>query len=91
MISQKIRSMFVLAVLAVALFAGSATPASAQIVGRELKPAPMGCYLNGELYPLGTTLHFDMPDPRPDVNMTCTLAFKIVDGRLHTVYKWVYS
>jgi hypothetical protein len=81
---QKIRMMLALAVLSVALFVGSANAASAQGPSIELTPIQRGCYLGGEIYPVGTVRLFPL-----DVKMKCTLSFQIVDGRIQAVYKWV--
>ncbi len=83
--AQKVRSLLVIALLCVMMVVGSVLPAAAQ----TFTPVPLGCTFHGKSYPLGTVLHYVLPDPEPvDVYMRCELNLSPVPSGPKT--KWVY-
>ena len=65
---QKVRNLLVVGLLAVMLVVGNVIPVAAQ----TFTPVPIGCSFHGKSYPLGTVLHFVLPEPEPmDVYMRC--------------------
>jgi hypothetical protein len=76
--TQKVRLLFVVALLAVMMVAANVLPAAAQSPALSpslsATPVPIGCVFQGKSYPLGTVLHFVLPYPEPtDVYMRCEL------------------
>lgn len=70
MFAMKARNLLIVGLLAVMLVVGNVLPASAQ----TFTPVPIGCSFQGKSYPLGTVLHFFLPEPEPrHVYMRCEL------------------
>lgn len=86
----KVRSFLVMAMLVTLLSVGSFSSANAQGIVVNPQPVPIGCYFQGNYYPIGTKLHFQLSETL-DVTMTCTAKFNAINGIPRFVAEWVYS
>ena len=82
--TQKVRNLLVVALLSLMMVAGNVRPAAAQ----TFTPVPIGCIFQEKYYPIGTVLHFVLPEPEQHhVYMRCELKMSPWPGGLKP--QWV--